>query len=302
MARRIFCSFSGGESSAEMAIRVKERLRPDDALRVVFSNTGKEDERTLVFIDRCDREYELGVVWVESVVNPRPRNVTTHRVVTFETATRDGSLFEAMIRKYGIPNKGFPHCTRELKLRPMASYLASIGWAPGTYTTCIGLRDDERDRFDADARAKRYVYPLAQAGMRKADVHRAWDARPFQLGLREHEGNCTSCWKKSFRKLMTLAVEQPLSFDDFRRFELEYAHAGAGDMARTFFRGGKSVDDIFAMAAQGFEPFVDTRGQDPAGLFDMTTWDDLDLGGACGESCEPYGDEASPELDLEAHA
>ncbi len=295
--RLVFCSFSGGESSAEMVLRVKERLRPDDVLLVLFANTGQEDDRTLIFIDRCDREYDLGVVYLEAVVDPRLRKVTTHRIVTFETATRDESLFEAMIRKYGIPNKGFPHCTRELKLRPMASYLASIGWVQGTHTTCIGIRADEMDRFDLHAREKGYVYPLAQAGMRKADVHRAWDARPFQLGLREHEGNCKTCWKKSFRKLMTLAVEQPLSFEPFRHFEAEYAHAGAGDMARTFFRGGKSVDDIFAMAAQGFESFVDTRGQEPPPLFDTTTWDDLDLGGACGESCEPYGDEASPELE-----
>ncbi|EHP94934.1 hypothetical protein [Methylorubrum extorquens] len=297
--RRIFCSFSGGESSAEMTLRVKRALRPNDELLVMFANTGQEDERTLVFVDRCDREFDLNVVWVEAVINPEHRQVTTHRVVTFETATRDKSLFEAMIRKYGIPNQNYPHCTRELKLRPMASYLASMGWTAGSYITAIGIRADEIDRIDGEARAKGFEYPLARAGIRKRDVHAAWDARPFQLGLREHEGNCRWCWKKSPRKHLTLITEQPSVYDVPRYFERTYPHAGAGDGPRVFFRGGRSTDDLFALAAQPFEPFVDMRGKGQMEFgFAAPAFDaDLDLGGSCGESCEPYGDERSPTLE-----
>jgi 3'-phosphoadenosine 5'-phosphosulfate sulfotransferase (PAPS reductase)/FAD synthetase len=81
----------------------------------VFANTGEEDERTLEFVDRCDKEWGLNVVWVEAEVSPTKRVGTSHRIVTFETATRGPSLFERMIEKYGIPNKSAPHCTRELK-------------------------------------------------------------------------------------------------------------------------------------------------------------------------------------------
>lgn len=297
--RRIFCSFSGGESSAEMTLRVKQALRLDDDLLVMFANTGQEDERTLAFVDRCDREFDLGVVWVEAVINPEHRQVTTHRVVTFDTATRDKSIFEEMIRKYGIPNQNYLHCTRELKLRPMASYLASVGWAAGTYTTCIGIRADELDRIDGEAKAKGFSYPLAQLGMRKRDIHEIWDARPFRLGIPEHHGNCTWCHKKSPRKHLTLIKERPEIYEVPRYFEQTYPHAGSGDGPRRFFRGGKSTDDLFARAAQPFEPFVDMRGKGQmefgfvAPAFDA----ELDLGGSCGESCEPYGDERSPTLE-----
>lgn len=296
--RQIFASFSGGETSAEMTLRIRDALRPRDTLLVMIANTGQEDERTLIFADRCDREYGLNMVWVEAVINPGNRKVTTHRVVTFETATRDQSLFKAMIQKYGIPNNGFPHCTRELKLRPMASYLASIGWTAGTYTTAIGIRYDELDRMDPNAKAKGYVYPLVQAKMMKHHVHAAWDARPFQLGLREHEGNCRWCWKKSLRKHLTLITEQPESYEVPRYFERIYPHAGAGEGPRKFFRGGKSTDDLFALAAQPFEPFVDRRGETPAefGFMEPNFDADLDLGEGCSDSCEAIGVEDAPEL------
>ncbi|MGU3387169.1 hypothetical protein ACLBYG_21855 [Methylobacterium sp. D53M] len=297
--RRVFVSFSGGESSALMAEKVKASLKPGDELVTLFANTGQEDERTLVFVDRCDREFGLGVVWLEAVVHPENRVATTHRVVTFDTATRDDSLFEAMIRKFGIPNQNFPHCTRELKLRPMASYLASIGWAAGTYTTAIGLRADEKDRRDPNAKAKGYAYPLDQLGIRKRDVHAASDARAFRLGMREHEGNCKWCWKKSLRKHLTLITERPAIYDVPRRFEQAYPDAGAGEGGRRFFRGGRSTDDLFAMAAHPFEPFVDQRGKGQQEFaFDEPFDPELDLGPSCGESCEPYGDERSPD-DLE---
>ena len=296
--RRIFCSFSGGESSGEMVLQVQLALRPGDEMTVGFANTGEEDERTLAFVDRCDREFGWNIVWLEAVVHPEDRVGTTHRVVTFETATRGPALFEAMCAKYGLPGPGFLHCTRELKQRPMASYLRSIGWERGTFVTAIGMRADELDRQDPQAKAKGYVYPLIQADVRKRGVHAAWDARPFQLGMREHEGNCRWCWKKSLRKHLTLCVEAPEVFDTPQHLERTYAEAGSGDQTRRIFRDNRTTDDLFALSAQPFEPFVDQRGKGQQEFHFAPAFDpELDLGGSCGESCEPYGDEQSPDLD-----
>lgn len=49
MSKQIVCSFSGGETSAYMAIKLKEK-NPDTAF--VFANTGEENEETLEFVDK----------------------------------------------------------------------------------------------------------------------------------------------------------------------------------------------------------------------------------------------------------
>lgn len=243
---------------------------------VAFANTGEEDERTLQFVDRCDREWNLGVIWVEAVVNPEHGKGTTHRVVTFETATRGPSIFESMIDKFGISNKNYPHCTRELKLKPLTSYLRSIGWNAGTYDTAIGIRADEIDRMSASAKEQRIVYPLIKMGITKADVFAFWDQQPFDLELPEHRGNCVWCWKKSLRKHLTLARETPEIFDFAHRMETTKAHCGAGEGDRVFFRGPRSAAELIELSKGDFERFVDSRY--------------LDQAGGCSESCEVFGD------------
>ena len=61
-------SFSGGRTSAYMAYKIKSEM-PHMKTAYVFSNTGKEREETLIFIDQCDKKWGLGIVWIESVIN-----------------------------------------------------------------------------------------------------------------------------------------------------------------------------------------------------------------------------------------
>jgi hypothetical protein len=265
-------SFSGGRTSALMAWL--ERSRPDfshDTFRFVFMNTGAEDERTLAFVDRCDREFDLRVVWLEAEVRSG-RKSTTHKIVSYQTATRGPRIFEDMARKYGIPNQSYPHCTRELKLRPFESYMRHV--APDGYVRVIGIRSDEKDRISMGSKKFPVDYPLLN-GWTKELVRHFWACMPFDLGLPEHRGNCVTCWKKSLRKLMTLATESPEDFDLFAYLE-KYAHHGAGDKERRFFRGNRTVADIFREADMGFEKFVDPL--------------ELDVLGGCGDSCEIFAD------------
>ena len=291
LKNRISISFSGGKTSAYMTKMLLDHFRMHEPWReivVTFANTGQEHEETLKFVDRCDKAFGFGVVWLEAEVTHGKRVATGHRVVDFDTASRKGEPFEEVIKKYGIPNKMYNHCTRETKLAPMISYYNSIGWKHGEYSIAIGIRADEIDRVSAKTMSKGGFYPCADAGVTKDDVRDWWLKQDFNLNIPEQLGNCTWCWKKSLRKLMTLTQSHPEIFDFPRRMEIEHAFSGGERRdkgvrdARIFFRENNSTETLFAKAALGFTPFED----DMFIPFD----DELDVGGACGDSCEIYSD------------
>lgn len=279
--KRLFVSFSGGRTSGRMLDICLSRRADYDEMVVGFANSTQEDPRTLEFVDQVDRRWKAGVVWLEAVVDPARGAGTRHKVVSFETANRTGASFEEAIKKYGIPNRSYPGtCTRELKLRPMDSYLRSIGWEAGSYDTAIGIRADEIDRMNESAAALRIIYPLVRLGVTKADVLAWWRKQPFDLQVPEHMGNCVWCWKKSLRKHLTLAVDQPSAFDFPARMERLYANAGAGTGERRFFRENRTVADLFELAKQPFERFEESRQLHlPLTELDMPS-------GTCSESCD----------------
>lgn len=176
MSRRLFISFSGGETSAFMTWWVLNNWKDRyDEMAVVFANTGEENEETLLFVALCAYHWNIPVVWVEAEIHHGERKNPTARIVDYATASRKGEPFEEMIRKYGIPNTKFKHCTRTLKLRPMEDYIRRhLGWAAGTYETAIGIRTDELDRISSKKKEHRIVYPLADVKpMRKSEDMRA---------------------------------------------------------------------------------------------------------------------------------
>lgn len=249
--RRLNISFSGGRSSLVMTRAILKALGGTRRNVVItFANTGQEDEKTLRFVHDADQAYGLGVVWVEARVDPRKNVGTRHRVVTFETASRNGEPFEAVIAKYGLPGPGYLHCTRELKANSIKSYLRSLCWSSGTYDTAIGIRADEIDRMQADAEARGFKYWLVRLGITQPDVFAAFVGSNVMLDLVEALGNCVWCWKKAFWKLIWLMRHHPEVFDFPRRMEAQYAFAGAGDGRRRYlFRHKLTVADIERMAA-----------------------------------------------------
>ncbi|MBH8578747.1 phosphoadenosine phosphosulfate reductase family protein [Bisbaumannia pacifica] len=282
---RLFISFSGGETSAFMAQwLLQHRANHYDDIVCLFANTGQENEETLRFVQQCDEAFGLDVIWLEAEVK-QGRARSGHRVVSYGTARRKGEPFEAVIQKYGISNQNWPHCTRELKLNPMLSYLASIGWEPGSFDTAIGIRADEMDRISPLCREKRLTYPLiSDIEMTKPRINAWWSNQPFRLQLKGYEGNCKWCWKKSLRKHLTLLTEHPEWYDFPERMEALYASVNPKpDLPdRVFFREGRSTRDLRALAcAGGFTP-----AHDEAQVYEDQLALDLDTSNGCSESCE----------------
>lgn len=285
---RISISFSGGRTSAVMTKLALQKYSITHEIKVTFANTGQEHQETLKFIKRCDDTFRFNTIWLEAVVDPERGKGIRHRVVNYNTASRDGRPFQEYIAKYGIPNMASPQCTTRLKEDVMRSYLRSEGWLNNTFDTFIGIRADEADRQSARAKESRLVYPLIEHGWTKEKVIAEVRSWGFDLNIPEHHGNCTWCWKKSRRKLLTIAKNNPEFLDFPSRMEAEYSQHKtklnkSADGRRLFFRGHLSTEDLFRMAKEPFEEFTDKH----ALPFD----ENLDFGVGCGESCEIGSDE-----------
>jgi hypothetical protein len=270
-------SFSGGRTSGFMTKKLVDTYRATHDVIVTFCNTSLEDPRTLDFVHNCDVHFGFNTVWLEAVVHPELGQGTTHRIVTYETAARDGSVFEAVIKKYGIPNLVFQPCNREMKLNVMKSYRRSVGAADAP--VAIGIRADEPRRVNAKAAGMQIIYPLVtEWPVDKRDVLDWWEDQAFDLGIEEFEGNCKGCFKKSYGKHFQQIDKDPSVYDWHRRMERDYKSTGpqAGD--RLFFRGKLTVDGLFALRAEHHTA--------PARRVI-----DIYADGGCSESCEPFDTE-----------
>jgi hypothetical protein len=277
-----------------------DQFRRWEEIVVVFANTGQENEETLEFVKECDDHFGFNTVWIEAVQFLGERRSASFRIVDFKTADRAGRTFEDSIKKYGIPNQKFKDCTRNLKQKPIEAYAKSIGWRKGSYELAIGIRADEIDRCSTAARERGIIYPLAKIHpMTKPKINFWWEQQPFRLRLKHWQGNCKWCWKKSKRKHFTILRHQPEAFDFPERMEEEFGLIGPEflhdkstrhsplpeDYRRTFFRGNVSAKDLKKEFRERGHLIADA--EDQAQEFDP----ELDVGGACGDSCEVFSDE-----------
>jgi len=286
MKMNLFISFSGGRTSAFMTKWMLDNVQDDyNKIIVVFANTGQENEETLRFVNQCDKQWGLSVVWVEAVVDFRKNKGVTHHVVDFSSASRKGEPYIEVIKKYGIPNMSYPHCNRDLKLAPLHSYAKELGWKKGSYETAIGIRIDEMDRVSSKMVEEKIIYPLVEnKKMTKEMISIWWSKQSFNLNLKEHEGNCKWCWKKSKRKLLTLAKDTPEVFDFPMEMEERYGLSGHNEdgTKRVFFRNNKSTKEIIALSKLPFVPFSEA-----AINFDMFDFD-MDSSNGCSDGCEVF--------------
>lgn len=298
MKEKLCISFSGGLTSGFMTEHLLKDYFDKYDFLITFANTGRENEETLEFVNKCDTRwqklYGVSIVWLEAVTHKKHGKGQTHKVVSFETASRSGEPFEQFIAKEGIPSMAHPRCSERLKTFAMESYRKSVGFKGSK--TAIGIRIDESKRRGSTNTVKQYnlVYPLLDwFPSDKIDVNNFWEEMPFTLELEEHEGNCQVCWKKSDKKLWLIAIENPERFDFEKSVEEKYCHVKENDekedllgtykMERRYFRGHKKAQDIIN----------ESRNMCPYTLRKMIGADKGDESSGCGESCEPY------QIDIE---
>ena len=211
-------SFSGGRTSAYMLYQVLHAhggKLPDETI-VCFANTGKEDEATLRFVQDCSEQWNVPITWLEYA--PAELTKDRYKVVTFETASRDGEPFEALIRKRNfLPNPVSRFCTVELKVRTIHRYLKANGWTE--WDSMLGIRADEQRRLakigtQDYGKHEEKIAPLGQAGVTKEIVGAFWKSQPFDLGLPNHNGvtmhgNCDLCYLKGGAQILSLITEKP---------------------------------------------------------------------------------------------
>jgi len=262
-------TFSGGRTSAFMAILLKEMPKYKDYQKVfIFANTGKEKEETLEFVEKCDKEFDLNIVWLEALVNKEKGIGTTYKIVSFKTASRNGEPFKDMLDKYAMPNNFASNCTRELKLYPINKYVKDLGF--DEVITAMGIRYDERHRKSNFAEEQNVIYPLCDD--LKVDaifIRNWWDRQCFDLQLKDYEGNCDLCFKKSVRKRLTLIKENPEIAEWWLKMENKYT---TERIPRFDLRTNLSIEQLVKKSQQPFRTIQDQHelNKTQTGLFDAT--------------------------------
>lgn len=223
-----------------------------DRLIFIMMNTGKELKQSLEFAKKCDEHFDLGLNYLEAVVN-KGRTGTTHKKVNWQNLDKKGKPFYEMLKKYPLPNNMASNCTRELKQRPKESFLRFIGWDKAI--SVVGIRKDEEHRKSLNAEKERIIYPLCDEILVDSKfIRNWWDRMPFDLELKDYEGNCDLCFKKSLKKRLTIIKENPNIADWWLEMENTFS---TESIPRFDLRTNVSIGELILMAKKPFETAKD---------------------------------------------
>jgi 3'-phosphoadenosine 5'-phosphosulfate sulfotransferase (PAPS reductase)/FAD synthetase len=269
-------SFSGGRTSAYMLYQILQAhggKLPDDVV-VAFANTGKEREETLRFVHECATRWNVRVHWLEW------RDTEAgFEEVGFNSASRNGEPFAGLIaKKKYLPNAVARFCTSELKVRVMKAFCLSLGWTH--WVNVIGLRYDEgmrvlRQIAANEAAKERWTtsMPMSVAkATKRGHVMPFWAEQPFDLGLRDYEGNCDMCFLKSRGALKRLIRDYPSMPDWWKAQEAAVTGNGTASATGARFITEHSYTDL--------EREVQTQPYFPGLLVDDEEYD-----AECGLTC-----------------
>lgn len=205
-------SFSGGRTSAFMLHKILEANNglPSKA-KVIFTNTGREMEQTLDFIQQCSERWNVNVIWLEyDLIDGK----NTFKKVSHNSASRNGEPFEKIINKYKrLPNALQRYCTGILKIQTASKYLKELGWK--NWLNFLGIRADEKRRLK-DKSDQGYIpyYPIALSEETLLDIESFWNKQSFKLNLpivngKTMMGNCDLCFLKSEAQIAMMMKEYP---------------------------------------------------------------------------------------------
>jgi len=199
-------SFSGGRSSAYMTDRLLKQGGKRTMI-VCFANTGKEATETLDVVHACEQYWAMRIYWLEYDADFQ------FRLVNYETASRNGEPFSALIekRRY-LPNVVWRFCTQELKVLVIKRFMQMLGYSH--WTNVIGIRYDEPARWSrmrAMSERERWDtwMPLVDWRVTKPMVLDFWKAMAFDLRLEDYKGNCDLCFLKGRNRMRRLLLDDP---------------------------------------------------------------------------------------------
>ena len=261
--------FSGGRTSAFLAKYVKENPIYKNSI-FVFMNTGKELEETLIFANKCDKEFGLNLVWLEAKINYPLGVGTTYTITDFKNAKRNSEPFESMLKKYPMPNNAASNCTRELKQRPREAFIRD-NYSDCNIKTIIGIRHDERHRMAKNYEKENIIYPLInEIRVDSKFIRNWWSRQNFDLGLKDYQGNCDLCFKKSLKKRLTIIKEKPKIADWWLQMETKYS---SDEIPRFDLRTNKSIQQLIDLSKLKFTTAKDLHelSQNEKELFEYET-------------------------------
>ena len=263
--KNIFCSVSAGYSSVMMAIKLREWF-PDHNIINVMANTSKERKESLIYMEKCDKHYNLNLVWLEAEFHENGK-APTPKVVDYNSLKTNGEIFEKGIKKLGIPNMKNKWCNRDLKLNPLSKYAASI-FGKDNYSVAVGLRADEMDRVSKDYKTNNVFYPLLDKGIGSRERNKFWQQQPIKIGIPAFKGNCDMCFEKSNRKLMTIINEEYQFATRWQNMIDKYGFVSIDGKPsynelleingyQTFYRGYNNITDLVKLAEKPFVKATD---------------------------------------------
>lgn len=254
-------ALSGGRTSAFMLHRLlQENGGIPEETKVMFCNTGKEEEATLEFVRDIGAKWGVDITWLEYRLGGK------FEVVSFEAANRDGLPYEQVIEQRGgiLPNVRARYCSSEMKTRTMHRYLRSLGW--DEWDTFLGIRADEQSRaakFISNPHPEtkdEYVrVPLVAENVSSHTVGEFWRQQDFDLGLpnmrgKTMHGNCDLCFLKPAHQVFSLIAEKPERAIWWATQEKKAQEVASGNGAR-FRIDRPSYGDMHKYAAQQEDAF-----------------------------------------------
>ena len=302
----IFCSVSAGYSSVMMAIMLPKWF-PKHNIINVMANTSKEREESLNFMNECDKHFKLNLIWLEAEFHEKGKGVT-YSIVNYKDLKRKGEIFEAGIKKFGIPNKENKWCNRDMKLEVLRKYAndvfnkgfvneidyvlnGEIKYTKINYSVAVGLRADELDRVRKDYKTNNVFYPLMDRKIDSKARNKFWKDQPIQITIPAFKGNCDVCFAKSNRKLMTVLKEEPNRGKWWDKMIKRYGSIpldgkqSYNDLMeqnngiQTFYRDYNTIEDLVKLAEQPFRSATDEYVYEN---------DLFDLEDECGSGCQVF--------------